>query len=173
MEETYKDIKGYNGIYQVSNKGNVRSKTRQVKGAYTLYVKKGRVLKQSLNSKGFLKVALHLNGKSETKLIHILVAESFLGHTRTGHGAKVRHLDFDKWNNDANNLKVSSNLDSIYTTKKGTSSKYIGVNFDKHSNKWKASLFYNKKQRTLGLFKTEIEAMNCYQSKLQELLNKS
>tara|TARA_R110002049_G_scaffold86879_1_gene220628 strand:- start:2461 stop:2985 length:525 start_codon:yes stop_codon:yes gene_type:complete len=172
-EEIYKDIPNYNGAYQVSNQGNVRSKNRQIKGAYGKYVKKGRILKQGLNAQDFLKVNLHKEGVAETRLVHSLVAEAFLGHVKTGHGARVIHLNRDKWNNNVENLKVISNLSSIYTTRKGTSSKYIGVCFDKFNNSWKASLFYDGKQRNLGLFKTEVEAMQCYQKKLQEVLNNS
>ena len=66
-EEIYKDIPNYNGAYQVSNQGNVRSKNRQIKGAYGKYVKKGRILKQGLNAQDFLKVNLHKNGVAERR----------------------------------------------------------------------------------------------------------
>ena len=171
--EIYKDIPDYNGVYQVSNFGNVRSKNRQIKGAYGKYVKKGRVLKQGINAQDFLKVNLHKDGIAETRLVHTLVGEAFLGHIKTGHGARVIHINRDKWNNNVENLKVVSNLDSIYTTRKGTSSKYVGVCFDKYANNWKASLYYEGKQRTVGMYKTEHEAMKGYQAKLQEVLNRS
>jgi len=129
------------------------------------------VLKQSVNKSDFLKVSLNLNGISETRLVHMLVCETFLGHAKRGWGVRVKHIDFDKWNNELTNLKITSNRESIYTTRKGTTSKYVGVCFNKANSKWKASIFYDGKQRTIGMYKTEHEAMVSYQNKLQWLLN--
>lgn len=81
--ETWKDIEGYEGIYQVSNEGNVRSCEREidylVKGKY-----KGKrvfpsvLLKTWINNGGYVLVDLHMNGKADKRTIHRLVAEAFI-----------------------------------------------------------------------------------------------
>ena len=62
MIEEWKDIKEYEGFYQISNFGRVKS----------LYFNREKILKLSL-SKGYLQVTLHLHGEVETKSIHRLV----------------------------------------------------------------------------------------------------
>jgi hypothetical protein len=77
--EIWKDIKGYEGIYQVSNLGNVKSlpKKRKVRGGKYSF-KKERLLKNSLNNKGYYRVNLSFFGKNKAFLIHRLVCLSFL-----------------------------------------------------------------------------------------------
>ena len=69
--EIWKDIEGYEGLYQVSNKGRVKSlgnnKTRREK-----------ILQPSENHKGYLRISLYKNGKQKKFLVHRLVAEAFL-----------------------------------------------------------------------------------------------
>ena len=67
MNEIWKDIKGYEGLYQVSNLGRVKS------------LRNGIILKESVNKFGYLRVGLHKNGlKRKVFPIHRLVAETFL-----------------------------------------------------------------------------------------------
>ena len=78
MEEIWKDISGYEGIYQVSNLGNVRSLDRlDCRGRK----RQGVLLKQVISTNDYLKVTLYKNGKSKTKIIHRLVAEAFIPNT--------------------------------------------------------------------------------------------
>lgn len=82
MEE-WKDIKGYEGLYQVSNEGRVKSCEREieylVKGKY-----KGKrvfpsvLIKTWKNNGGYVIVGLHKNGKTDKYTIHRLVAEAFI-----------------------------------------------------------------------------------------------
>ena len=83
MEEIWKDIEGYEGLYQVSNIGNVKSLDR-IKPHNTsksgVIAVKGVLLKKNKNYKGYLKVQLS-NGftrKRETKSVHRLVAIAFI-----------------------------------------------------------------------------------------------
>lgn len=66
MIEEWKDIKGYEGFYQISNFGRVKS----------LYFNKEKILKLSF-SKGYLQVTLHLRGEVKTKPIHRFIMETF------------------------------------------------------------------------------------------------
>ena len=61
--EVWKDIEGYEGLYQVSDKGRVRSLDRECWNGSGWFIKKGRVLKLSYNRTGYLKAVLHRDGK--------------------------------------------------------------------------------------------------------------
>ena len=98
--ETWKDIAGYEGIYQISNKGNVRRLT-----FVNNVVSKSKIhpIKPTDNGNGYLIVGLKINGTRKNHYIHRLVADAFCPKRR---GAKVvNHIDFDKYNNTADNLE--------------------------------------------------------------------
>jgi hypothetical protein len=83
-EELWLPVHNYLGFYEVSNMGNVRSLSREVKHsknpAFTRKVY-GRVLSKSLNPQGYYKVVLSMDGIDKTHLVYHLVSEVFLGHT--------------------------------------------------------------------------------------------
>lgn len=102
MEETWKDIKGYEGMYQVSELGNVRSVDRSYKDVNgKLYNLKGRVLKLSI-SNGYL--SLNLNNKGKKRFcVHRLVAETFLDNPENK--PEVNHINGNKLDNRLANLE--------------------------------------------------------------------
>ena len=75
MKEIWKDIKGYEGIYQVSNLGRVRSLDRIDSNNHPL---NGVILKPYISNSGYLLVGLYKQQKRDRKLLHRLVAETFL-----------------------------------------------------------------------------------------------
>lgn len=96
MKEVWKDIKGYEGLYQVSNLGNVRS----------LNYNRQKIIKQlrpCKNIRGYWAVSLLKNNKRKTKMVHRLVAESFIENTKNN--ILVNHKDGNKNNNCAANLE--------------------------------------------------------------------
>ena len=100
--EVWRDIIGYEGIYQVSNKGNVYSVGRMVQGR-----KRGGVtLKPKLHRNGYLHVGLYRNGKMKNKLIHRLVLDAFVENPNNL--PEVNHKDENKTNNDLSNLEWCS-----------------------------------------------------------------
>ena len=103
MGETWKDVKGFELYYQVSNLGNVRSKDRIIKRSTSKMFKRGRVLKPQPNSNGYLRVNLKANGNSKMFFVHRLVAEAFCNKV-SGNNI-VNHLDFNCTNNNADNLE--------------------------------------------------------------------
>ena len=75
MKEIWKDIKGYEGIYQVSSEGRVRSLNRIDNNNHPL---KGVILKPYISNSGYLLVGLYKQQKRDRKLLHRLVAEAFI-----------------------------------------------------------------------------------------------
>lgn len=110
LAETWKDIKGYEGFYKISNYGNVMSLPRN--GT----VKHSRILKQNTDKCGYKYVNLQKLGKSKTEKVHRLVANNFIPNTQNKR--EVNHKDGNKANNRVDNLEwvtTSENqLHSIY-----------------------------------------------------------
>lgn len=156
MEE-YRDIPGYEGKYQVSDLGNVKSLERRIRGA----LRRERVMKLSPNGRGYLKVSFRDKKILKTYSIHKLVAIVFLNHTPCGMKLVVDHINGNKLDNRLENLQVISNRQNSWKEAKG-SSDYRGVSWCKPNSNWKAQIGYNGKQYHLGNFKTEIEAHECY-----------
>ena len=169
--ENWKDIKGYEGFYQVSNIGNVKSLERKVKckgGALRTVNKK--ILKPYLDSKGYLQVKLNKKGNYKSFNTHKLVAMSFLGHTPCGYKLIVDHIDNNPLNNNVDNLQLITSRENSSKDKKGGTSKYVGV-FDngKGVKRWRANISLGKKTINLGSFNTEERASIAYDFALTQL----
>jgi hypothetical protein len=158
MIEIYKDVIGYEGIYQVSNLGNVKS----------MKFNKEKILKPSKDSKGYLSINLSVNGVVKMRNIHQLVAESFLNHKRCGYKLVVNHLDFNKTNNNVSNLEIVSARENCNKKHLKSSSQYTGVHWNKNLKKWMAYITISRKAKYLGCFDDELRAAHAYQ---KELLN--
>ena len=110
MQEIWKDIKGYEGYYQVSNLGEVRSVDR-VKWNGVKYVHiKGRILKKSDDRHGYYHVSLSKDGKVKKKKVHKLVAITFLENLDDLYC--INHIDGKKKNNNVNNLEWCSSSEN-------------------------------------------------------------
>ncbi len=96
MKEVWKDIPGYEGYYQVSNKGRIRSLDR-------IKIIKGQILKQMDNGRGYKKVTLCKNGRYKQTYAHRLVGKVFLDNEENKR--TINHKDGDKSNNKVNNLE--------------------------------------------------------------------
>lgn len=116
MTEIYKDIKGFEGLYQVSNMGNVKS----------LYYNK--LLTICKQNNGYTYVCLWKHSKETKGLIHRLVAEAFLPNP--DNLPQVNHINEDKTDNKVENLEwCDAKYNSNYGTRKQRISKNkIGIN---------------------------------------------
>lgn len=116
--EMFVDILGYEGYYQISNYGNVRSLDRVIKEKTgKTQTIKGRVLKQRTNPGGYYYVELSKNGTKATFAIHQLVAQAFLDNPKNK--PTVNHINGNKLNNSLPNLEwatYSENLEHAYKT---------------------------------------------------------
>lgn len=98
MKEVWKDIKDYEGLYQVSNKGRVRSLTRYVDSQYGRKRKiKGIIISPTLDRVGYFRVGLNKNSTHKMFLIHRLVATAFIPNPNNY--SVVNHKDENKQNN--------------------------------------------------------------------------
>lgn len=101
--ETWKDIVRWEDLYQVSNCGNVKSKDRIVERNQQKYVRKGKLLKLSKNSLGYLVVGLTRNSKTLNVKVHRLVGEAFINKVKNKNF--INHIDGNKTNNKVSNLE--------------------------------------------------------------------
>lgn len=90
MEEIWKEVVGYNGLYQVSNMGRVRNA-------------KGMIMSQKPSKDGYVRLLLFKDGKYKSEYIHILVAKSFIPNLYNK--PEVNHIDANKRNNCVENLE--------------------------------------------------------------------
>lgn len=110
MEEIWKDIEGYEGKYQISNLGNVKSLNYANRG-YT------QNLVPKINNCGYLWVELRGNGKPKPMLIHRLVAEAFI-ENENGYPI-INHKDENPQNCSADNLEWCNNsYNVLYSLRK-------------------------------------------------------
>ena len=104
MSEEWRPIEGYEGLYEVSNTGQVRSLDRYVKYSNgRIHLHKGKVLSPIKDTDDYLKVNLYCNGKNKKCLVHRLVAEAFISNINNL--PEVNHKDEDKSNNRVDNLE--------------------------------------------------------------------
>ena len=125
--ETWKDVVGYEGFYQVSNKGNVRSVARKDSRGHRCG---GRILKLQYNGYGYIQAKLCKNGKSKKKSAHRLVAEAFIPNPKGF--LEVNHKDENKSNNRVENLEWCTREYNVnYGTRtEKTSKKVRAVNIE-------------------------------------------
>ena len=101
--ECWRWVPSYEGLYQVSTRGRVRSVDRWVDGKNgSKQFREGRILKTQRNDWGYLEVELYRDGKRRTFLVHRLVAEAFIPNPENK--PEVNHLNEQKDMNFAENL---------------------------------------------------------------------
>lgn len=99
QQEVWKEVFGYEGRYEVSNRGRV----------YSHFLK--RELTQYDRGNGYLSVMLSKKGKSKNYTVHSLVAEAFLGKPQKG--LEIDHIDGNKTNNNVLNLRYITHSDNM------------------------------------------------------------
>jgi hypothetical protein len=167
MKEEFRNIKGYEGLYQISNLGKVKSLKRKLSDGRKL---KEKILKPQTNNCGYLRVNLYKYRKMKSFLIHQLMAMAFLNHIPNGHKSVVDHIDNDKNNNRLENLQIITSRHNLSKDKKGGSSEYTGVSWSKATSKWRSQLTVQGKVLHLGYFEFELDAAEAYQKALKVIL---
>lgn len=164
MKQIWRDIPGYEGLYQVSNTGDVKSLNYRKTG-------KEKLLIQTISRVGYKNVSLY-NGIRRTIQVHQLVSIAFLGHKFCGYKFVINHKDFDKLNNHVDNLEIVTNRENLNRKHLKSTSQYVGVSWDKRENKWVSQIKINGKKKHLGHFRNELDASKAYQQKLKTLIKK-
>lgn len=141
-DELWLPIKESNGVYQISNIGNISNYRKN--------------LKSHVINSGYKKVGLKFNGVHTNRLMHRLVAEAFIDNPEFKR--EVNHIDGNKLNNKSSNLEwvtSSENKHKAYELgltvynvptlglKLSSVSKYHNVGYDKIRDKWKAGIRHN------------------------------
>lgn len=117
MEEIWKNITDYVGLYQVSNKGRVRSCKRYVyrgegsRGGEIFQLVRPRIMSLHDTANGYQSVMLHREGKTRRFLVHRLVAKEFLGKPDGRYD--INHKDGNKKNNRIENLEWCTRQENI------------------------------------------------------------
>ena len=158
--EVWKDIPEFEGFYQVSNLGNVKSLNYRRTG-------KPKKMVLSLNSKKRLNTYLSKKGIIKNYQIHCLVAISFLKHKPDGHKIVVDHIDNNPINNHLYNLQLITQRENTSKDSKNPNN-YTGV-FKTPSKKFKSLISLSGRQKYLGTFNTAKEASQAYQNELNKI----
>ena len=103
MSETWKPIAGYEGSYEVSSLGRIKSLPRKGAG--------GRILKAHLSKDGYPVVTLCVSNRKLTRPVHHFVASAFIGKPDTR--VEVNHKNFDKTDNRHDNLEWITHADNL------------------------------------------------------------
>lgn len=130
--EIWKSIDGYIGLYEVSNKGRIKSLNRITKRTNTSTRKlKSVILKNQKCTNGYLFVALSKDGIRRQFLVHRLVAIAFI--PTNIEGLDINHIDENKTNNNVTNLEwISHKENSVYGTKIERAKQKLNVKGEKN-----------------------------------------
>lgn len=162
MKEIFKAIPGFEGVYEVSDLGRVKSLSREIKYKNRTAISKERIFKPGVDVHGYLTVSLRKDSKTEHKRVHQLVAMAFLNHTPCRYKLVVDHIDNNPSNNRLENLQLITNRENTSKDRKNKTSNFTGVCWDKRNNKWKAAIHINKKRIHLGQSYSEDIAKKMY-----------
>lgn len=168
--EILKVIPGYEGYYECSDYGKIRSLDRIITRKDGFITKfKGRIIKPIPQKDEYENVSLCKNSVCVTYSVHQLVAMAFLGHKPCGLKLVVNHRNFIRNDNRLKNIEVVTNRENANQKHLRSSSKYVGVRYIVKNNKWLSRIKIKDKTLHLGYHKTEIEASNAYQNALKEI----
>lgn len=162
-------------MYQVSNKGNVRSLDRKIKRAEQMgggtQLKKGMKMAHYCDINGYRRLQLRKNGKQQYYFIHQLVWDAFGDKPRNGRKLVPDHINDNKENNRIDNLQLLTHRANVSKgkLKLKTNGLPTGVTKNSSCNMFKAQIRIKGKIKYLGLFKTIKEANEIYQNKLLQI----
>lgn len=155
MQEIWKDIPGYEGLYKISNFGEILSLNFRGNG-------RGNKLKKNIDKSGYLRVCLYKSKIRKIHWIHKLVSMVFLGHKPDGHKLVVDHIDNNQSNNRLDNLQIITNRENCTKDVKNKTSKYTGVYWNSNRNKWQAQIKHRGKTYYLGQYVCEKQSNFAY-----------
>jgi hypothetical protein len=153
--EIWKDVNGYEGKYQISNWGRVKSLNYRKKGVEA-------ILKTSTDNKGYHVIKLCKNGAYKTYRVHQLVAMVFLDHQPDGHNLVINHIDNDPSNNYVDNLEIVTVRYNNSCHKNDP-----GVSLSKQYKCYEAYIRIKQVKIHLGLYNDKQDGIDMYQKALR------
>jgi hypothetical protein len=157
-KEEWKPVKNYEGLYEVSSLGRVKS------------LRRNKVMNVFFDSRKYIIVSLRKDSIKKTFRIHSLVAESFLNHVRNGKmDLVIDHINDNPSDNKVENLQIITQRENSCKTQGNYSSKYKGVCWYSRDKRWVSKIYIDKKTIVLGYFKCELAAHLAYQNKLKTI----
>lgn len=165
-EEIWKDIPNYEGCYQVSNLGRVKSLDRFCcsNKSGSGFIKKGVILSQYLNKiTGYNTVGLSKNNIRKTLTVHKIVFLAFKS-VKSNNKIVIDHINNSKTDNRLSNLQLLTQRENLRKSidKTITKSKYFGVYACNREGKWRVRIKINGDNISLGQKEDEHEASNLY-----------
>jgi hypothetical protein len=162
--EIWKTVPGYEGLYEVSSLGNVRSLNYRKSG-------KPQERKLGIHPNGYFQLYLWKEGIRKKYDAHQLVAMAFLGHIPNGINKVVDHINENGFDNRVENLRIVSHRENISICssfkKNGLPT---GVQYRTDRDKYQSAIMINGKLKYLGIFKTIKEASEAYKKALKEII---
>ena len=152
MEEIWKDITGYEGLYQVSNLGNVKS--LNYRGS-----RREKMLKPHNDNRGYLFVRLYKNNEYKNFKVHRLVANAFIENLNNYE--EVNHIDECKTNNNVNNLEWCNHK---YNMNYGTANK-------RRSEKYKKAIYCLESDKIYNSIKECVKELDISKVSIGFVLN--
>lgn len=159
--ENWKDIKGYEGLYQISDCGRVKCLMMWDVNARG-YIERVKMMKPVDNGNGYLYVTLHKDNRRKNRYIHRLVAEHFIENPMSKR--VVNHKDYNKHNNSVDNLEwVSQRENIVYSSERMKKRHNFSTNTgERYISYRKDHGYYRLSSRCGGkekVYKTLIEAV--------------
>ena len=158
MKEEWKPVKNYEGLYEVSSLGRVKS------------LRRNKIMNVFLDRMNYIIVGLRKDSIKKTFKVHSLIAESFLNHVRNGTmDLVIDHINDNPSDNRVNNLQIITQRENSHKTQGRYTSKYKGVCWYNREKRWVSKIYINGKTYCLGYFTNEEEAHEAYQNKLKTI----
>lgn len=167
MNEEWKDIKGYEGLYQISKSGKVKSLEKRLphnasKTGFQVFKESIRKTFLCGSSRGYECVDLYKNRANSKKLIHRLVAEAFIKNYSDK--LEVNHIDANTKNNSLENLEMCTrqeNVDHYYENHKLYKGYYVN-NITGGDRPYYSRINACGHKVSLGYYKTAKEAQDIF-----------